>query len=102
VIAVYTGKTVTDLFWVAKVVDVLSDGRLRIHWWSAKKLDGTFTPEYRKPKKDRKGTAGPYLGSIDAKSVIDVLASLHHKNKGKIDRDQLTKVIKLAKKYKER
>jgi len=104
VIAVYPGKTVKSLFWVAKVIDVLADGRLRIHWWNARKLDGTFTPEYKQPKggKHIKGTAGPYLGTIDRSAVIDVLSSLRGRNKGSIDRDQLTEIIKLAKQYKEK
>ena len=41
------------------------------------------------------------VGTIDPSAVIDVLGSLRGRKKGKIDRDQLTQVIKLAKKHQE-
>lgn len=40
-IALYSGKSTKDVFYVAKVVDVLADGKLRVHWWSSKNVDGS-------------------------------------------------------------
>ena len=80
------------------MVDVLPGGKLSVHWWSSKKLDGTWAPEYRQPEggKQVKGTAGPYLGSIEKASVMDRIPALAGKKKGKIPAAQLRELIKFS------
>jgi hypothetical protein len=95
-IAVYSGKTVSKPFYLARVTEILSGGKLRIHWWASDKADGTYTPQFKRPKQKKKGTAGPYLASIQKTSVIDRVSTLDGKTKGKIGSAQLREIIRLA------
>ena len=98
VIAIYHPKTEEDLLFVGKVLST-SSTKYKVHWWSSKKVDGTWSEDYLKPKKGSKAKhAGPYTGSIWKEAVIDVLADLHGLKRGKIN--QLKELIKLAKDYK--
>jgi hypothetical protein len=102
VVAIYPPKTTPDLIFVGKVINISDDGKkLLVHWWSSKKLDGTWSEDYLKPKKGSKARhAGPYTGSIWKEAVIDVLTDLHGLKRGKINK--LKEIIKLAKEYKKK
>ena len=100
VIAIYAGRTSRQgAFFMAKVLDdSLQDGKLRVHWWDSKNIDGTWSPQYRQPVggKRVKGTAGPFVGTIQRESVIDRIPSLEGKNKGKIPAAQLREISRLV------
>lgn len=100
VIAIYAGgKSQKGAFFVGKVQEVLDGGKkLSVWWWGSKKLDGVWAPEYKRPKKAQKGTAGPYTGRIERESVMDRIPTLNGKKKGKIPARQLAELIKLTRK----
>ena len=102
VIAIYAGgKSEKGEFFVGKVQEVLDGGKkLSVWWWGSKKLDGVWAPEYKRPKKAQKGTAGPYTGRIERESVMDSLPTLNGLKKGKIPARQLAELIKLAQRKK--
>lgn len=80
---------------------MLAGNKLQVHWWHAKRIDGVWSPAFKKPKgKARKGTAGPYVGTIGNASVMDKIVTLRNLKKGKIQRKHLDELIKLAKKQK--
>jgi hypothetical protein len=102
VVAIYPSKKEKDLIMMGKVLSV-SKTKYNVQWWSSKKLDGTWSEEYLKPKKGSKARhGGPYAGSIWREAVIDVLPNLHGLKRGKIKNNQLKKITKLAKEYKKR
>ena len=92
----YAAKTASKLFYIARVIAILADGKLKLHWWSSTKIDGTYSPEFKKPKTNRKGHAGPSLATVQKTSVIDRVTSLDGKTKGKIGSAQLREIIRLA------
>jgi hypothetical protein len=102
VIAIYPPKAEEDLIFVGKVISA-SNTKYKVHWWSSKKADGTWSEDWLKPKKGSKAKhGGPYTGSIWHEAVIDVLTSLHGLKKGKIEASQLKEIIQLAKEYKKK
>jgi hypothetical protein len=102
VVAIYPSKKEKDLIMMGKVLSV-SKTKYNVQWWSSKKLDGTWSEEYLKPKKGSKARhGGPYAGSIWREAVIDVLPNLHGLKRGKIKNNQLKEITKLAKEYKKR
>jgi hypothetical protein len=101
-IAIYSAKTASKLFYIARVIAILPDSKLRIHWWASKKVDGTYSAEFKKPKQKQKGTAGPYLATVQKSSVIDRVISLDGKTKGKIGPAQLRQITRLATEFRAR
>ena len=97
VISIYPPKTEEDLIFADKVLSV-SPSKYTIHWWSAKKIDGTWGPQFLSKK--GKGHAGVYSGQIWKEAVLDVLTDLRGKKTGKIGKKQLNEIIKIAKDYK--
>ena len=97
-VAMYPPKDDEDLVFVGQILEV-SPTKFKVHWWSSKKIDGTWSPEFLAKK--GKGHAGAYTGSVWREAIIDILLSLHGK-KGKIETQQLTEIIKLAKAYKKK
>jgi hypothetical protein len=93
VIAIHTND---ELFFVGKVIKI-TPTQISVHWWSAKNINGTWAPQFLAKK--GKGTAGPYIGRIWKESVIDVLRGFAGK-RGKIDKQQLKAIIKIANEYK--
>jgi hypothetical protein len=101
-IAVYAAKSASKLFYLARVTEILADGKFKIQWWGSKKVDGTYTPQFKKPKAKKKGTAGPYLATIPKTSVIDRVANLDGKSKGKIPSAQLREIIRRTTEFRDR
>jgi transposase len=98
IVAIYAGRTSRQgAFFMAKVLGI-QDGKLRVHWWDSKNIDGTWSPQFRQPKggKRVKGTAGPFVGLIQRESVIDRIPSLEGKKKGKIPTAQLREISRLV------
>ena len=95
VIAIHTND---DLFFVGKVLQI-TQTQISVHWWSAKNIDGTWTPQFLAKK--GKGTAGPYVGKIWKESVIDVLRGFVSK-RGKFEKQQLKAIINIANEYKKK
>jgi hypothetical protein len=99
VIAIYPPNTEEDLIYVGQVVN-LSSTKVEVHWWSSKKIDGIWTPQFLAKK--GKGHAGPYTGQIWREAVIDILDDLHGLKRGKIKKQQLNEITTLAKEYKKK
>lgn len=98
-VAIYAGgKSQKGLCFVGKVLEELPHGKLKVHWWSAAKVDGTCSPEYRQHKagKQLKGHTGPYTGAMETASVMDRIPSLGGQKKGKIPAKQLGELVKLT------
>ena len=89
------------MLYVGKVISA-SKTKYKVHW-SAKKLDGTWSEDYLKPKKGSKARhGGPYTGSIWHEAALDTLPELRERKKGCIDKKQLDEILKLAKAYKKK
>ena len=104
VVAIFAGNKKDDVpLFMGKVLEISSKKGYLVHWWSAGKVDGTWSPEFRKPRgAPRKGHGGPYTDWIDKKSVIDVIKGFDNKNKGKIEKPQLTELLRLAKDHRKK
>ena len=102
-VALSPPRTEKELFYVGKVVDVLRNNKLLVHWWSAKRVDGVWSPDYRRPMKNRtKGHSGAHTSRVDKSSVIDKIFSLHGLQRGAIDKVHLKRLAKLAKQARSR
>jgi hypothetical protein len=99
VVAIYPQKSDEDLFFVGQVLEI-SPTQLKVHWWSSKKLDGTYTPDFLAKK--GKGHAGKFVGSIWKESIIDVLKGFVGSKRGKIEKQQLKQITKIANEYKKK
>jgi len=99
VIAIYAPKDMDELLFVGEVIDQ-SDTKLHVHWWSAKKVDGTWSPQFLAKK--GKGHAGPFTNWIWKEGCLDVLNNLKGQKKGKIEPDQLGEMLKIAQAYKKK
>jgi hypothetical protein len=76
-IGVYSGREAAQPFYIARVLAILPENKLKIQWWNSSKIDGVFHPEFPKPKgKSNKGTAGPRIATIRTSSVMDRVAAL--------------------------
>mgnify|MGYP001799763586 CR=1 FL=1 len=85
-----------DLFYVAKVINVMRN-KLLVHWWSAKRLDGVWSPDHRRPMKRRaRGHAGAHTSRVDESSVMDKMQSLHGAQRGAMHAQHLKRLTKLA------
>jgi hypothetical protein len=100
-IAVYAAKSASKLFYLARVTEILADGNLKVHWWSSNRVEGQYTPQFKKPKTKKKGTAGPYLATIQKSSLINRVTSLDSKTKSKIPSAQLREIIRLATEFRD-
>jgi hypothetical protein len=99
IVAIYPHKNDDDLFFVGQVLEI-SPTKLKVHWWSAANIHGTYTPQFLAKAKKGKGHAGPYIsGNLWKESVIDILNDFGPK-KGKISKAQLAEILKLANQFK--
>ena len=97
--AIYVPREMEDLLFAGEVLDKTAT-KLHIHWWSAKKVDGTWSPEFL--AKSGKGHAGPYTTWIWAEACVDILNNLKGQRKGKIEPNQLKEILKIAQAYKKK
>jgi hypothetical protein len=96
-IGVYSGTEAAQPFYIARVLAILPKNTLKIQWWNSSKIDGVFHPEFLRPKgKSKKGTVGPRIATIRTSSVMDRVAALDGKSKGKVPAVQLKELLRLA------
>eukprot|EP00466_Bigelowiella_natans_P009341 jgi/Bigna1/76049/fgenesh1_pg.38_\ len=97
VVAMKSPSSAPEPFHVAKVLSARG-GFMSLHWWSSKKIDGTHSPDFRIPQGGPgKGHGGPCTQSnVSADTVIDRIAKLQGKSRGKIPSSQLKEILKLV------
>ena len=86
-------KTKDRLFNLARVDEVFSD-KLRVHWFGSKRLDSTYTLEYS--QKQGKGVGPPNIGTIWKEAAVDSVTSMATKSKGKIEKNELARLVALS------
>jgi len=97
VVAIKSPSSAPEPFYVAKVLSVRG-GFMSLHWWSSKKIDGSYSPDFRIPQGGPgKGHGGPYTQSnVSTDTVIDRIVKLQGKSRGKIPSSQLKEILKLV------
>ena len=81
-------------FYVVRVLSLEADGIGRVHWYDAPSVDRTWKLQYLAKK--GKGTAGPYVQSLNImRSIVDTAPELTAKNKGKLDREHIEQILEL-------
>jgi transposase len=90
VVAIYAGgKSKKGFFFMGEVLDMMPQGKLRVHWWGSKKLDAVWSKEYKQHKggKQVKGHAGPHTGAIELASVMDRVPSLNAQRRARFQQN---------------
>ncbi len=84
-------------FYLAKILEVRTkEQKLKVHWYTSKKVDGTYQLEYAWPPKGKKGGGKPNVAVVWMHTVIDCVKSLEAKKKGKVERRELQRILRLA------
>ena len=87
-------RSASTQFYVAKVLSLEADGTGTVHWYDAKSIDNTWSLQFLAQK--GKGTAGPYVQSLDIMlSVIDTAPELQNKKSGKLEQKHIDHILEL-------